>query len=570
MKRALGALVGVLLAVGCGRAAVPPAPAQPAAPKSTVTLPLQLLHDRPDGQSLLREASLQATTAGVLPLQVLAAGPVAASDHVGGFVAVSPESCLLAVARASSEIDDLDVLVFDDEGATVAADQSIGPKAAVLVCPPHARRLYVSARVASGQGFAAVGVQVVPPDEAAVVAQHTGARTDTGRLSSSASAWPGFEARIDERRQALRGRWQEIRRSAAPVTPRAWTYVSGALPANRCLDILLWPDEEAGYLDVTVLDESGRHLQRASGLGRERSAVVCSPIDTTITIGVRPHTGYGLVAISMAQSEPGAELELAQQPDVRVVGPMEELDAVRTRLHTRLTTAGYQSPLALGRGQLTAGVMQTVPVQLPQGCSRLDVLVGKPLIGVRAWLWNDSDQQIATAAGGERATLFGCVTRRTQAQLQIQGNGRPGPYVVEMRREQTAASNDVKQLSLAASRMLQRSEATNHESGLRGFGSIHRLRLDENTRATLPLRVPVRRCQDVVVAADAGAVGLQLRVVRDDDGAELTTARGADVALVHVCATVEPIKAQLFVTVEAGRADALAGVLAAEEMPAGR
>src|SRR5262249_35006185 len=142
-------------------------------------------------------------------------------DRVGAFVEIPEDECLLAFSRVSPTLADADLFAYEDDGSVFAADESPEPESAILACPPHPRRLFVTARAMSGTGVLAVGVQPVPRAAADAVAKAMGARGRAGEDSGRLDAWPGLEAKFRAHRDAIGGRWEDVRRLALPASPRA-------------------------------------------------------------------------------------------------------------------------------------------------------------------------------------------------------------------------------------------------------------------------------------------------------------------------------------------------------------
>lgn len=65
-------------------------------------------------------------------------------------------TCYVIVASGSSALRDLDLRIFDSEGAEVAQDGRVGGSAAVQYCPSQAGSYYVAVRAASGSGLFAM------------------------------------------------------------------------------------------------------------------------------------------------------------------------------------------------------------------------------------------------------------------------------------------------------------------------------------------------------------------------------------------------------------------------------
>ncbi len=565
---AIGAALSLAGAVGggCGGAthhvAASPAPAASSGVPMSALVTFEQLGG--DLEGLLAADSDLAFQAGAGQLQMLGSGAAAEGDRIGGFVTFDPNACLLALARGTSRVEDLDILAFDDAGTSLVADQSVGPKATVMVCPPHPARVYLAARVASGSGMVAVGVQQVSKENSAAVASKLGARM-SGLADEAVmrAAWSGLDAKVDAHRRALGGRWEELRRVSVPLSQRAASYLSLPLSANRCLDLYVLPNEEVRSVDVTVSDESGREIARAEAVGDDRFALVCTPVDVTLSIGMRPHQGFGLAAVILSRSAPGAETELSVRPETRRVAAMDSLAQVRARLADALSPLPYDKAKTLASATVDTGRTLSYPVSLAAGCSRIDLLVGAPTVGVRGWLWGSHDEIAASAAGGERATMFACVPSAGTWTLDLEGVGRPGAMAAELRKEKSAPA-ELPKNPVAAGRLLATAAGGRTRFDLRTLTDVKELGLAEDQRTTLDVTVPPRTCRDVVLGLGPGASGVTVRLVDAKSGEELGTAAGAHAASVRACADDNARAFKAYVTLDAGKCAALVAQVPAE------
>ena len=131
---------------------------------------------------------------------LVASGEVVENEWLGGFVDVPRADCLLAYARGSASIEDVDVAIYSDEGTQLAVDEGRDVHPTVLLCPPHPDRVYVAGHVAEGEGVVAVGAQIVPKEQATVVGRSLGARGALADGPRPADAWPtGWPARATGR-----------------------------------------------------------------------------------------------------------------------------------------------------------------------------------------------------------------------------------------------------------------------------------------------------------------------------------------------------------------------------------
>lgn len=521
-------------------------------------LPLEVDVSPIDPEPLLGAVAERVMSEGASELHVVATGAAAEGDRVGGFVQVKPDMCLVSYARGSKGVEDLDILVFDDEGASLMADQTLGAAPGVVLCPPHAERMYLLARVASGQGVIALGAHAVKPERAQAVAIHLGARmTQEEGRGPQQSAWPGLEERVERRRSDLGGKWLELGRAARPVSQRAPTYVSTSLPAATCLDVMVIPNEEVRGLQVNLQDEQGMVIGRAIEQGEDRVALVCSPVDTTISVEVRPLRGHGMAAVVLSRSEAGTEKELAALPDARRVGSMLPLPELAQRTEAALGPHYSVKKKLVGRGPLQIGATVSHRHRLAAGCTRLDILAGAPLTSVRASLWS-SDILWSRAEGGEQATVFGCTDRPTDVEVEVEGQGGPGQHLVEARWA-AEASPQLLANPVAAARLLGRLNAGANVVLPSMLQDVRDVEVNQDSRHTLPYSIAQGTCQTMVVALNPLASGVTLWL---KEGQEIVErGHGGEVASVRRCAQDRPLRGEAHVTVSAGQSRALVGIL---------
>jgi hypothetical protein len=550
--RRLALLTAIAALAACG------APA-PVAPPPTPPPAVRVVSDTVDGQRWLATDAARAFAAGAGPLRVLGADIVAEGDRLGAFVEIPADECVLAFTRASPGVNDVDLHAFDDDGSAFATDESPDRDAAILACPPHPRRLYVVARVMSGAGVVGVGVQSVPRAAADAAAKLLGVRGRPGEDSGRLDAWPGLEAKIRAHRDTLGGRWEDVRRLALPLSPRAESRVSTILEAGRCLDVLVVPSDEVASLEVTVEDAGARILARARERGRERALLLCAAHAAVINVSLRPRGTQGLAAVILGRSTPGAETELSARSPVVHVAPSFDLDAARAAATTLTAGLGYAPPRTLATGTARLGSRSATAVDLPAGCARLDVLAGKPLEEVAAALWDDRGTLLAESHAGGSTPLFAC-GRGGPARVEVEALESPGPFAIELRRDKAAPPALVAH-PVAAARLLARLNAGGSAVDAAAAAGATVLALAAGERKIVPLPAG-GGCVDVVAALDAGGSGLDLRLV--DGAGESTVTRARYVVADRVCAAAgKPGAAELRVL--AGKAEALLLVRPAAE-----
>ncbi|MGK4003150.1 hypothetical protein WMF31_11045 [Sorangium sp. So ce1036] len=513
---------------------------------------LRVLPDRIDGSTLLGRDAERAAQAGAGPLRVLGADMASDGDRLGAFVEVPAGECMLGMARVSPGIGDVDLFAFEDDGSAFSTDEAADARASILVCPPHPRRLYVMARVMSGAGAVSLGVQSVPVKAADAVARAVGARGRVGDESGRLESWPGLEAKIRAHRAAIGARWEDTRRIALPVGSRTASRIGATLEGGRCLDVLVSPSNEVASLEVVAEDETGRIVARARERGPDRSLTLCSTVSIDLSIAVRSRGTQGLVAVVVGRSQPGAEAEISHATPIERVTEGRELAEARAAHGRALAGLGYGAP-RVSTGAARLGSRTTLPIELPAGCARIDVLAGKPLADVLAELWSDDHALLGRARGGARATLFTC-GGGGPARVDVESMARPGPFAVEVRKEPKAPPALVAH-PLAAGRLLGRMSATG-PSGAAAAEGVRVVALDAARLKILPLQIPANTCAEVIAALDAEGVGLDLRLVDTSTG-ESSLARARHVVSDSRCAGAAPVPASIELRLAAGKGGAL-------------
>jgi hypothetical protein len=288
--------------------------------------------------------------------------------------------------------------------------------------------VYVSARIVSGAGKVAIGTAVVRPEKAASVALAMHAKNqgdETGRLDS----WPGLEARIQARRRLLGSRFQDVRRIALVVDPRAPTRTTVEIEPRHCLDVFATPSEEVSSLELVAEGDGGRIVARAQSDGRDRGMVLCSATGDSATLALRPRGAPGTVALVVGVSTEGAEQEIERSVRVDRLSASLPLVGARRALAADLKQAGYPDATVAGNGDARVGSRAAIQLKLPEGCERLDVIAGSPLGPMEAAMWEANGSLIAEAKGGARATLYACGSARN-AEVDVEAETIPGPFAV--------------------------------------------------------------------------------------------------------------------------------------------
>jgi len=503
--------------VACARSPAPasPTPAAPAFGKAP---------GKPNAQAWFRperESEVITVEAGV------------AGDRVASLVDLPESSCAVFIARGTDTIADLDLMVYGEDGAELGMDEGADKTPAVLVCPPHPARVYVSARVAAGHGLVALGVERMPPQHAerAASAYHARQRADEGdaRLAN----WPGLAERIAEHRKRLGGKWTDLRRVALPLDARIPTRLSASVEERRCLHALVLASDELSHIELSAVDQNGHILGRAESLGRDRSLLVCSSMSTPISFELRPQGGRGIAVLVLSQSDVGSATDFddALRIDRYASG---NLDDARQKNAARLEGLGYPKAKVLKTGTLQPGRLDSAAFALPKGCVRLDILAATPVRDVSARLWGADDSLIAESHSRAAPVLFAC-SGGGPVRLDTESLARPGEYSVELRIEPEPAPL-LQASPLAASRLL--GHMLEHgliRSGTQA-GKITLHHLTPEHLETQQFLIPFGRCIDFTLALGLGSTGAEVRLVDEESGEELALSRGTNAASARICA----------------------------------
>ncbi len=493
----------------------------------------------------------RAQAAGAGAPTVLSAGAGAPGDNLGGRISLSESDCALFLARGSSSVEDLDLFVYGDDGTLLGGDETSSASASALVCPPHPARVYAFGRIAAGRGLFAVSAQTARPSDSDRVARAVGAAGKLHEEALAASGWPGLEEALSAHRRAVGGTFRDARRVAVPRDPRIPTRVSAVVEPGQCVDVLVLPSDEVAYVELAVLDVDGRIIGRAPSEQRLPSLLACAALRADVTFELRPHAGRGLAAVVTSTTDDVKALEAASTVVVLDALPRGVALDDGAVLAQRLTHAGYPPPLAVGRGSTGVGRRVSLSIDIPEGCSRFDVVAAAPARGVDAWLWAPTGSLVAHADGAAVATLFAC-GKSPRARLDVEALTRAGSFTVERRTVWTSVPL-LPQHPLAAGRLLARLVAADRIIPGRTLEPRAFL-LTPTQLTTEEMSVPPGQCLDVAMALGEGAEGAELRLVDVDAGDQVSLMRGTYSAFAEACALdrASPLRLRLEMHAVAG------------------
>jgi hypothetical protein len=287
-----------------------------------------------------------------------------------------------------------------------------------------------------------------------------------------------------------------------------------------------------------------------------------------VTFELRPHAGRGLAALVLSVTDSPESLAPTSGKVFAYGSPQPvSLEQRQALSAERLAKSGYAPPASLGKGTVVVGKRLSVDLDVPDGCSRLDVLTGDPARGVDAWLWSTTGALVAHGDGDSSATLFACGALR-HARLDVEAVGRSGPFAAELRSVRDMP-RVLSEHPVAAGRMLGRFAESDRIVTPKDVGTPAKIAVSAETLTVEHAVVAENQCADVVVGLDTGAQGVDLRLVDEERGTELSLSHGTLAAIGEACTLgrKSPLKVKIEVRVEAGNTEALVGVKARPAPP---
>lgn len=483
-----------------------------------------------------------------------------AGDRVSGLLEIPEASCAIVIARGGASVQDLDLAAYGEDGSVVGIDEAPDKTPTLTICPPHPRRIWISARIAAGYGLVAVGAERVSPRDLARAQAHLSSNAGAAAGGTSGSRIDKLEQRLQEHRNQLGGSWQEIRRVAIPLDVHTAARVSARIEADHCVDAFVLPGPQVGSLQLSAVDPSGAILGRGNHSGRERYIVACSASETPITFEARPQFGRGLGTLVLSKTLAGSEEELSPVVTRVEVFTRAPLSEALKESEATLAESGYRPGRPVATGTLEVSRRTNSSVALSQGCSRLDVVVGSPLRGIAASVWSDSGSLIAQDRSSGNLPLFVCGPAGS-VRLELEATLRSGPYRVLLRQEAGTHAALVA-WPLAASRLLSSLLERGIVRRASEVGLVTPLDLSPTELSRIDVTVPFGRCVDLTLALGAETSGAEIRLISAITGQEIDFSSGPHLARARVCSldadgSRDHLKTRAELRVSAGRGKAL-------------
>jgi hypothetical protein len=480
----------------------------------------------------LRDTARAAESAGASKVRLAAFGSGTPGDSVEGFAGVGPEHCILAFARGSSSIEDLDLHAYGDDGTQFGSDDSPDDLPTLLLCAEKPTRLFLAARVAQGSGVVALGVQTVPKVAADAVAKAVGARNYGAATAQQKEAWPGLEAALKQHREDMGGDWLDQRRVALPLDARVPTHLNAIVPANSCLDLLVLPSDDLAQVQMSVADERGRVFARARRSGRNRALVLCAKeVERHVTLELRPYAGRGLAVAAVSVTSGDKAWPVGDEIVHMESGATRPLEGTLPK------------PSATADLKLLVGSIESWETEV-RGCVRIDLGPNVPVAGATVRVWNSAGDLVGESNSFSGAPLFVC--EGGPIRVDAEANERSGQLELRVIQERESSSPSLTRAPLAASRLLGEAARGGQLTMPHEIGKVTEVALASDQVKRAPLSIPASHCQTIVASKGPGGWGVEARIV-DQNGEILDLARASDAVTARACA---PQGAHLNATLE--------------------
>jgi hypothetical protein len=236
---------------------------------------------------------------GLLPLGEPVLDRVAEGEELGHAVSLEADRCYVVLARGGDGLVDVDLAVYDAEGAEVARDHESDAEPEVELCPDEGGRYMVHARAFEGAGAVGLAVLGGPPAEleepgvptdgpppAEAPPAEAAASDPVAALTALTSALEtrGYEAPVLFVPDGYIGPG-EVRTHAVALGPGCTVVVGAAARAETDLDLYL-------------LDASGAPLDRDTGVSPTARVRTCPTEAGEARVSVKAYGRRGSYALA--------------------------------------------------------------------------------------------------------------------------------------------------------------------------------------------------------------------------------------------------------------------------------
>jgi hypothetical protein len=458
-------------------------------------------------ERMLEPLRRKAAAAGAGPMTVIGVAIARANDQLGGFVERLDPRCVLALARPGRGLQKVELYVFAEDGRMLGVAQSRDGQAALMVCEPQVKRLYVAARIVRGRGLLALAVQAVVASKADAVARAVKAAGYVAGAGSALERRAQGQRRAAARRAALGIPFRLRKQTSLPLHGDAESVLSLRLGAGRCLHAAAVQQAGLGVIRMRLLAESGRVVARGQETEGASWLLLCSAQGGEFSLQLRGAVGRSRVWVELAESNVGAATELANRSWFDAAGGLFDLKTAMKRYRRRLASSPLEGVGKTLKIALKPGRLHVHELKLPAGCRRIDTVASAPLGSLKAELWTTSGRRLDRVVGFEQSSLFDCGVATTR-RLELRTLDAGATVAVVVRVEPKPAAPLLKYP--AATRRLWRKleEVSGRLSPFR-LRSSRSFAVPPQAERTVDIHVPVKSCVRLAVASEGAP--LQLR-----------------------------------------------------------
>jgi hypothetical protein len=478
----------------------------------------------------LSSDSALARAAGAESASVIVAEAGAVGDRFTRVVETNDKACLLVMARASEKVADIDLYAYSEDGTALAIDDRPDPAPTLLLCPPHPRHVYVTARIATGQGMIAVGVHHVPLDRARrVQATLRAVEQHDNRGDPPKASIADVDRRLREHLRGLGGRWTPVAQTTLAVDSRIPSLTGITVEPGGCIDALVLAPQTVSGLDVEALDAAGRTIGRAASTEQDKSLVVCAEERRTFSLQLRPHEGSGAVLVLVSRGSLPAGLITERSVDL---SQRVAIEALARQVHRELRARKQPIGRTISQTILVRGEQQRVEDSVGAGCSRFDVFAGAPSLDVQARAYSAGGDLVAMNSGGQYLPLLVCARGKVSLVFDAQTSG--GPLWIE--KSQSRPNGDVVAGNpRAASRLFLRAWQAGLLMDFSDMARATKFHLAPKQVGEREISVMAGQCTDTFASLEGEASGIRLHRADPETGESSDGEQHPEAAHLQLC-----------------------------------
>ncbi|MEM1418602.1 MAG: hypothetical protein AAGH15_27155 [Myxococcota bacterium] len=332
--------------------------------------------------------------------------------------------CYAFASVAGQGARDSDLYILNGAGETIQSDTRIDQDALVRYCPPSTGSFTLRALLYDGEGplFIAAWVQAAQGSPAA-------AAPDATVISNTSTAGGGVAEAFALRDADIRARgyepYGEQGTGTLPVGQTAEQSIN--LEGGKCYAVVATGDNRVRDLDLTIVDRSGRQIDRDGGPGATGTVRVCAPSTGSYRVQVRMEDGGGDYMYQAYRWPRGTR------------GPFGLSGLIYVRLAevtSLLSVEGYEpdANFSPGRGTLRReGATTTHSLELPGGrCYAVLVVGGDGVSDLDLRLRSGANELAGDTSVNAFPDVRYCTPSSGRLTLQVEAQAGAGDYFYQV------------------------------------------------------------------------------------------------------------------------------------------